>query len=442
MIITLVAFFAVLGLLVLVHEAGHFFVARKLGVKVEEFGFGLPPRIFVVQILSGKVIKPVSTTEEIDVTITDHQVGDTELIESKVVDRIENIEEIKSVKKWRFIWRQKHLGEPGQPGFQEGTVYSLNWIPLGGFVKIKGEQGESAEETDSFGYKKVWQRILIISAGVFMNVILAMVLLSISLAIGSPQTLEDRVIPKVAKVSNQQVIVYSVLADSPASQAGLSVGDTVVKIDGQTFDKIEDLQNYINGKVGTKISLEVERKKEKLIKELTPQVLEETKKGGVGVALIQTATISYPWYVAWWYGIIEVFKMIGWIIYSFYFLLKNLIFSGELAADVYGPVGIASMVGDAARLGLIYLLQFTATLSTIIAVINFLPFPALDGGRVVFLFIEGIRKKAVNQRIENLVHNVGFMLLMFLILLVTLRDINRVSSGLFTKIWQGFTNIF
>ncbi len=112
-----------------------------------------------------------------------------------------------------------------------------------------------------------------------------------------------------------------------------------------------------------------------------------------------------------------------------------------MIGDVYGPVGIATLVGDAARMGFLYLLQFTATLSVIIAVINFLPFPALDGGRVLFIIIEGIRGKAVNQKIEAIIHNIGFALLMVLVLVVTFRDISRLSSG-FVNWWQNITSLF
>ena len=122
--------------------------------------------------------------------------------------------------------------------------------------------------------------------------------------------------------------------------------------------------------------------------------------------------------------------MIGNVIYGFYSVIKQLFVSHHVVGEIYGPVGIATLVGDAARLGFLYVLQLTAVLSTIIAVVNFLPFPALDGGRVFFLILEGLRGKPVNQRLEAMMHNIGFALLMTLLLFVTFHDIARLSSGL------------
>jgi len=391
MILTLIAFFAVLGLLVLVHEAGHFVVARRAGVKVEEFGFGLPPRIIgFYRNESGK-------------------------------------------------WRPVGLKTKEAPN----VIWSLNWIPLGGFVKIKGEQGESVTDVDSFANKSVWKRIKIISAGVFMNLVLAVFLLSFGLAIGSPQFIyDDQPLPTSARVKNVELTVFDVLVGSPAAEAGLEVGDIILSVDGQVIASISEFQDYITQKeISLPITIFLEREGQTLSREVSPQVLAETGEPGIGVALVKTGIVSYPCYIAWWYGLGETFKMIWGIIYGFYLIIKNLIFSRQLIAEVYGPVGIANLIGDAARLGLLYLLQFTAVLSVIIAVINFLPFPALDGGRVLFLVIEAIRGKSINQKVENVIHNIGFALLMILVLVVTFRDIARVSSG-FLDWWQKIIGMF
>lgn len=379
MILTVVVFFLVLGVLVLVHELGHFVVARKSGVKVEEFGFGLPPRM---------------------IGFYKDDVG-----------------------KWRTVGlKTKDV---------TSMIWSLNWIPLGGFVKIKGENGENSEQADSFGHQSVFKRILIISAGVFMNIVLAAVLLSIGLSIGSPQVIDESNLSKFAQTKDIKVRIMEVLPDSPAERAGLELADTILAIDGHEIVEIEELQNFLDQKVGATISLTVERKDEVLTKELTPEFLSEIDRGGMGVALVRTGFVSYPWYLSWWYGIIETFKMIWAIIAGFYLIIKNLIINKQMIGEVYGPVGIAGLVGDAARLGFLYLMQFTAVLSVIIAVINFLPFPALDGGRILFLIIEGVRGKPANQKFEALMHNLGFALLMILVLVVTFRDVVRISSGFF-----------
>ncbi|MFA6321873.1 MAG: RIP metalloprotease RseP [Candidatus Buchananbacteria bacterium] len=388
MIFTLIAFFVVLSILVLVHEAGHFFTARRFGVKAEEFGLGLPPRI-------GGVYRD--------------EAGKLKFIGPKKIET-------------------------------KNTIYSLNWIPMGGFVKIKGEEGENQIDTDSFATKKVWQRIIIVSAGVFMNFVLAAVLLTIGLIFGSPQAIEKE-LPALARVSELKIQVVEVIPASPAAKAEIQVGDSVVAMDSTKFSKIEELQEYVSSKVGAPIKITIKRDQSEMQKEVTPLVLDETKKGGIGVALVQTGFVSYPWYVAWWYGLGETFEMIGSVLYGFYVMLSSLIVSHQVIGEVYGPVGIASLVGDAARMGFLYILQFTAVLSVIIAVINFLPFPALDGGRVFFLIIEAIRRKPVNQKLEAMMHNLGFAFLMILVILVTFRDIARVSSG-FLNWWQKITGLF
>lgn len=377
MLLTIVVFVAILGVIVLVHEAGHFVTARRAGVKVEEFGLGLPPRAFgLFKDENGK-------------------------------------------------WQRIGIKTKEAPK----TIWSLNWIPLGGFVKIKGEEGGDQNDPTSFGSKSVLQRIWIISAGVTMNIVLAVVILSFGLMVGSPQFVDQENISPLATVSGVEIRVIEVLPNSPAAKAGIEAPDTILAIDGQSFTQVEEIQTYIGSRVGQIVSLDLERDGEVIVLELTPEVLAEIDRGAMGVALVQTGFVSYPWYIAPWFGLVETVKMVGAIIFGFFFIIKTLIVSGELVGEVYGPVGIAGLVGDAARLGFLYVLQFTAVLSVIIAVINFLPFPALDGGRVVFLLIEGIRGRPVNPKFEAMTHNIGFALLMLLVVVVTFNDIARVSSG-------------
>ena len=381
-IITIVTFFFILGIIVLVHEAGHFVAARRGGIKVEEFGLGLPPRVFGMY---------------------------------KDVDG-----------KWKLVG-------PKTPS-ATNTIWSLNWIPLGGFVKIKGEEGQLASDPDSFANKSIGRRMWVLSAGVSMNVVLAMVLLTIGLMIGLPQALDDTTIPAVARVSDEEIRIVQVLEGSPAAKAGLTSADRLVSIDDQHFTEIEPLQNYIDSKIGETVTLQIERKGDMVSSELVPEILPETERGGMGVALVRVGLVSYPWYVAWWYGISQTFQMIGAILVGFFMIIKSLIVSQQLIGEVYGPVGIATLVGDAVDLGFLYVLQLTAALSVIIAVINYLPFPALDGGRVLFLMIEAIRRKPINQKIEAALHNAGFALLMILVLIVTYRDIARISGGFFDRV--------
>ncbi len=365
MFLTIIVFILILGLLVFVHELGHFVAARKNGVKVEEFGFGFPPRIF---------------------------------------------------------------------GIKRGdTIYSLNWIPLGGFVKIKGEGGENREDEDSFSHKKIWRRAVILAAGVLMNFILAAVLLSIGFMVGLPQVVDGE--NGYAKVKDAKVQVVQILEGTPASEAGVAVGDAILEIDGQTLEEVETMQNYLAGKIDAPVKFVLERDGQKIEKEISPTFLIETGRGGIGVGLIKTGIVSYPWYLSLWKGAESAVLFTGEVVVAFYELIKNLIVTQKVSVDLSGPVGIAVLTGQVARMGIIYLLQFTALLSINLAVINFLPFPALDGGRILFLIIEKIRRKPVSQKIENLVHNIGFGLLMLLVLLVTYRDVIKFSDK-FVGLWD------
>ncbi len=319
-------------------------------------------------------------------------------------------------------------------GIKKGeTIYSINWIPLGGFVKIKGEGGEYREDRDSFAHKKVWQRALIVASGVLMNFILAAVILSFGFMIGLPQVVDGE--NGYARVRDAKIQVVQILDGTPAEEAGLQIGDTILSIDGQKVENVYDLQNYVNKKIGEPIEFVWEREGSLIHKQITPVHLVETGKGGIGVGLLKSGIVSYPWYFALWKGIEATVFYTREIIIALYELVKNLIIVQKVSVDLSGPVGIVVLTGQVARMGFIYLLQFTALLSINLAVINFLPFPALDGGRLLFLLIEKIRKKPVSQKIENLIHNIGFALLMVLIVLVTYRDIVRFGDK-FVRLWE------
>src|SRR3989344_1577464 len=390
MLLTLITFILVLGILVFVHELGHFFVARKSGVFVEEFGFGLPPRIF-------------------------------------------GFYKDKETKKWKYAGAKTDKIPT--------TIYSLNWIPLGGFVKIKGEQGENTEDSDSFAHKSITKKILILSAGVTMNVILTVFLLFIGYLVGLPRELNDSEQIPWAKISNETIYKNDIAKGYPAEKAGIRAGDMVDRIDGKNFTKITDLQNYIDEKSGTPIELELKRENAILKFSVTPQKDEKLNKSVIGVMLSRMGFVSYPWYIAIWESIKTTLFLIKEIIFAFYNLFTNLLISHTVSVALSGPVGIAVITGQVARMGLIYILQFTALLSLNLAIINFLPLPALDGGRVMFLIIEKIRGKSINARVEAMVHNIGLYLLFLLVLFITFNDIMRFSDK-FIYLWDRITHIF
>lgn len=364
---TVLLFLIVLGVIVLVHEFGHYITARKLGMGIEEAGIGFPPR----------------------------------------------------------AWAKKA---------KNGIIYSINWLPLGGFVKIKGEDGEDPNDPDSFANKKPWKRAIVLSAGVFMNFMLCVVLFTIGFAIGLPQAVDQAALAN-GNVKDYKVQVVSVLDDKPAGKAGIELGDTLLAVDDQEVKGVNNLMDYTSDKVGQTLTYKVGRGDEVLEKDIEVVDIGEGR-GGVGIGLVETGIVSYPLHLA----IVNGFKLTGVltkeILWAFGGIVKNLVVGQPVGVQVSGPVGIAVLTGQVAQLGFIYILQFTALLSLNLAIINFLPFPALDGGRLVFLGIEKIRNKPVSRNIEAMFHMVGFALLMLLIIIVTFQDVLRYVD--FAGIFGGF----
>jgi regulator of sigma E protease len=364
----------VLSLLVFVHELGHFYTARRFGIKAEEFGLGFPPRALgIYKSVSGK---------------------------------------------WKKVRGSQEVTDAAD------TIYSLNWVPLGGFVKLNEDESESADP-DHFINKPIWKRAIVLSAGVSMNILLAMVLISIGLMVGMPQSLDA--LDKNAVISDRKIQIIQVMDPSPAKNAGLSVGDIIVGIDGKQFASYPEIQKYVDEHKDKELAYQIKHAGETKDVKIKPEIREETGKGGIGVALTETGLVKYPWYQAIWQGIRQTFVLAWVILVAFYELLKGLIMGSGVSGGVAGPVGIASLTGQVARMGFVYLLQFTALLSINLAIINFLPIPALDGGRVLFLIIEKIKGTPVRRELEAVIHNFGFMLLMLLVLLVTFNDIINIG---------------
>ncbi len=357
---TIIIFIALLLILVLAHEWGHFFAARRLGVGVEEFGFGFPPRAW---------------------------------------SRVKN-----------------------------GVRYSLNWLPLGGFVKLKGENGGEESATDSFSVQKAWKRSTILVAGVGMNVVLAFVLLSIGFAVGTPTVLEN----DAQLASDVKIVISQVLPDSPAAKVGVKAGDEIVTVNNEKFTTLSSLQNYL--KQAGSVEVKLNREGKEVVVNTKPEILPSSGERRVlGVGLMQVGLVKYVWYEAVWRGAQATGFLLVEIARAFGNLISNLIVRGSVPSDIAGPVGIATMTGQVADLGWRYLLQFAALLSLNLAWLNILPFPALDGGRLLFVIIEKIRGKVNNQKIEAIAHQIGFGLLMLLVLAITYRDLVKLGKGL----WGG-----
>ena len=388
---TLITFILILALVVISHELGHFFAARKSGMKVYEFGFGFPPRAF------GVYKDPVTK---------------------------------------KFVWvfgkgKSNLKNTVGGDGDREenefpATLYSFNWLPIGGFCKMKGENGEQANESDSFGFQKAWKRIVVLAAGVTMNVILAGLLLSIGFMIGLPADLSMGVDDKAIVLEDSAVAVQMVDSDSPADMAGLKYGDKILSVAGVDVNKVDDLITYLqeNKDNTTEKEMTILRGEEEITLTMgTVEVKEGEEYPRFGFSPADVGIIRYPWHVAIYKGFLAALIGVVNIFIAFYLLIKNLIIGNGLAFEVAGPVGIAVMVGDSARLGISYLINVAAMISLSLAVINILLTTALDGGRIIFILIEKIFGRPVPMKYEQVAHTIGFLLLMALVIVVTFRDV-------------------
>lgn len=343
----LIIFFCLIGLMVL-HELGHFLMAKKFGVEVEEFGIGYPPRIF------GKKIK--------------------------------------------------------------GTIYSLNLLPFGAFVKITGEE-EKIENSKSFSQKPIWQRSLIIIGGVVSFWLIAIIILSsIAFFWGLPTSIPDDWEDSMSII---EVMAVQIIDDSPAQLAGMKSGDKIMN-----FDKISQFQEFIKSHQGEEITLTIKRGKETLDIDLTPRVSYPEDEGSIGVGLARVTNIKYPWYQAPWQGISITARQTIAIPVVLGGVLKK-VFQGEEVKGVKlaGPIGIGKIMSDALTQGMVNFLMILSMISIWLAVFNILPIPALDGGKLLFLGIEKVRGRAINQKIEEKINSVFFALLLGLMLFVTIKDI-------------------
>jgi len=435
--LAVIVFIIILGVLIFVHELGHFVVARRNGIRCYEFGFGFPPRFFGIQYIKGERMEKVREVEDIKVEMTDIKSGNEEILTETVTEKIHKVDKLMPVGRWRMIWghdddsenEKRDWDEIEKNNYKRGTIYSLNWIPIGGFVKIKGEDGEHGDDPDSFSSRSAWTRTKVLAAGVAMNFVLAWFLISLELLIGAPQAVEGNIASADSKIQ-----VAEVVAGSPAEAMGFKIGDEISKVqiapDGkiENFQNIQNVQDYINAHKGQEITLKILRGKEIIEARGTPRAEYPEGQGPLGIAMAQTEIVSYPWYKAIWEGLVSVFNLTITILVAFYGLLKSLIMGQNVGPAVTGPVGIAILTRDVTQLGFIYVLQFAALLSINLGIINILPIPALDGGRILFIIIEKIKGSPVTHKVEQAFHTAFFVLLITLMLAVTFHDVMKLAK--------------
>ncbi len=309
---------------------------------------------------------------------------------------------------------------------KSGTTWSVNAIPLGGFVKIKGESGENADAPDSFASQSWWRRFSVVIAGVVMNLVLAWFLFTIGFLFGLPAIVEDGVEAGVT-VTDRAINIVDVLPNSAADVAGVEVGDRVLTIDGVAYDSGSSARDALKPHGdASPLSIMIAHNGETRTVSVAPLFVEELGRDGVGVALIETGFVRYPWYLAPVKGVEMTLSSTWEVLSAFGGLVTSIFRHEDVSANLSGPVGIAVLTGQVASLGISHLMQFAAMLSINLAVINVLPFPALDGGRLAFLLYEVIRRKKAAPSFEQTVHAIGFAALLLIVVLVTVKDIVRI----------------
>jgi regulator of sigma E protease len=305
----------------------------------------------------------------------------------------------------------------------KGTRYSLNLLPLGGFVKIEGEDMENTNPgPGSFASKSVSWRILILVAGVLMNVALAVVLLGIQAGVGFPTLVTSE---NQAELVDLKTYVVGVLPNSPAEAAGLKELDRIVELAGVENPDVEQVLALVDQAEGKEVVLEVERQGQHQVLTLTPRLKPPEGEGALGIQLAGTGLTRVPWWQAPWAGVVRTAQMLSAIASQFGLIIGRLMQTGTVGESLTGPVGIAIYTNEVTKLGFSYILEFGALISLNLALINILPIPALDGGRILFVLIEKIRGRRLAAKVEQVTHTVGFVALIGLMILITVRDIQR-----------------
>lgn len=368
---TIVVFIIILAVLIFTHELGHFWAAKKAGVRVDEFGFGFPPKI------------------------------------------------------WSF-----RRGE---------TEYSINLIPIGGFVKIFGENPDEESErgsdcSRSLIYKPRYIQAVILAAGVFLNLVLAWFLLSLSFYVGMPVAISDS--PTGAVVKDERLIITSILNNSPADKAGFLAGDTIIKLKNSekkeiTMPSIEETQTFIKKHADQPIEIFYSRGHGESLERGEIKVIPRNgvvgDEAGIGITMEEIGIAKLSLLRSFVVGFQYTYSLTVATVVGFGdFIVGLFTDGGQALSNVSGPIGLFGLVSNISRLGLVYLINFTAIISINLAVLNLLPFPALDGGRLLFLLIEAIKGSRLNPKIANVLNAAGFIMLLILMAVVAVSDISKL----------------
>jgi len=419
MFVTIVSLVLGLSILVFVHELGHYLAAKRSGVIVEEFGFGYPPRLFAFWHTAGRIVvdgKEIQIPRGVRLP-QELGLGSMVMVTTKagakdrlVLNTIKEIDPAESAP--AAAGRVDYL--------DRGTLFSVNAIPFGGFAKMLGEEDPGAP--GSLASKGKLARILVLAAGALMNLLAAVLFFALAMMLGAPTVADP-----------ENAVVNSVSPGSPAEAVGLQAGDLILRADNTEILSIADLQEYTQAHLGQTIVLTIDRAGEMLEIAVVPRVDVPPGEGPMGIGLSPRTSIEkVPWYEAIWAGVRQAVALTGMIFTVPVQILRGLI-PAELARPV-GPVGVGQLVGDAVQYSLdtgwwYPAMQIMGALSVALAVTNLLPLPGLDGGRILFVIVEGIRGRRVDPAKEGLVHLIGLVLLVALMLVITWQDLVNPLPG-------------
>ncbi len=374
--VTVIIFLIVLAILIFVHELGHFLFAKMFGIRVDAFKIGFGPKIFA------------------------------------------------------WTPKDKH-GKKGE------TEYGLNLIPFGGYVKIFGENPDAestlgVDHKRSMVHKKKWQQIIVLAGGVLFNAIFAWILYSGLFFFGGNVPI-DAFAGYSQYFSNPHIIVVDSNKDSPAEKAGIGIGDVIETITskGQTSE-IKDvtvIQNIINTSAGEPITFKYIKNGQENTVQVTPVTGLVAGKYAIGIAMDRVAYVKMPFLTS----IVEGFKYtlitIRDMVVGLYTFITGFFYQTSSLSDVAGPIGIAIIIKNAMQLGFAYLLIVVALISANLAIINLIPFPALDGGRIFFLLIEAVIRRPIPSKFANWANLIGFALLMLFMLVITYHELMTKIFG-------------
>lgn len=368
MLISTLIFFAILLLLVLVHEFGHFIVAKLAGIRVDEFAFGFPPKLF-----------------------------------------------------------GKKIGE---------TEYRFNLLPIGGYVKIYGEDPSEVTGTQdthrSFAHKPRWVQALVLVAGVAMNLLCAWALFTIAYTTGVETSVTSMSSGQV--LSSERTLIASVAPGSPAEAIGVAPGDTLVSL--ATFTEFiepkstQEVRGFLSRHTEGPMTIGIQKKDQAspVYIPITPEVKNESTERMIGIGVNRVGLVDLPVHLAMVAAVETTWKYTVGTAQAFWGLIVG-IFQGEgNIKELTGPIGIVGIVDQVRIFGFTALLIFSAIISINLAVLNLIPFPALDGGRLLFVAIESVIRRPLPLVFQAWANTIGFGLLLLLMLIVTWQDIVRLVS--------------